>query len=87
MTDLGYVNLLYSGGLILTGLFFCSVNQTLKNKLVSENVILLLAFACFSIFNIMESYTYSVLSNCLLLFLVSVVYPYEQQTNVIERGK
>lgn len=74
VTDLGYINLLYSGGAVLTVLFFAGINRILKIPEVTSNIVLVFVFACFSVFNIMESYTYSVLSNCFLLFLSQVVY-------------
>lgn len=74
-TDLGYVYVLYDGGIILAGLFFVGVNKLLKMHPIKSDIVLSLAFACFSIFNIMEAYTYSVLSNAMLLFLAYVIYP------------
>lgn len=73
-TDLGYVHILYDGGAILAVLFFVGVNRMLKLSFVEKDIVLLLIFASFSIFNIMESYTYSVLSNCFLLYLSHVIY-------------
>ena len=74
-TDLGYVYILYDGGILLAWLFFWGVNKLLKTRLIQSDIVLCLAFACFSIFNIMEAYTYSVLSNAMLLYLAYIVYP------------
>lgn len=74
-TDLGYIFILYDGGIILATLFFAGINKLMKTKFLRSDVLLCIAFACLSVFNIMETYTYSVLSNPLLLYLSCVVYP------------
>lgn len=73
-TDLGYVYILYSGGLILSVLFFLGVQRLLKLKSARKQTIVRLAYACVAIINIMEHTGYSVLSNGLLLYLSRVIY-------------
>lgn len=79
-TDLGLVYLLYNSGLFMTVLFFVATHKLLNLKIMGTEVTLQWAFACLSVFNILEHTTYSVISNGLLLFLVYVLYPKMQRT-------
>lgn len=74
-TDLGYVYILYSAGLIMSVLFFVGVSKVLRVKRLREDRVLLWAFICLAVFNMIEHYAYSVLSNGLLLYLSYAVYP------------
>lgn len=74
-TDLGFIYILYDGGIILSMLFFAGIIKLLALKKMRNETVLHIAFICLAMFNLLESYTYSVLSNGLLLYLAYVVFP------------
>lgn len=78
-TDLGYVYILYSGGVVITTLFFCGIHQLLKLDEYRKKTILRWAFACMAVVNMMEHTGYSVISNSLLLYLVRVIYKRQEK--------
>ena len=76
-TDLGYVYIIYNGGVILATLFFVGIN-VLVGKLRKRNEkVLLWALSLMAVFAILEHSVFSVLTNGLLLFLRDVIYPEE----------
>lgn len=74
-TDLGYVYIIYNGGVILAALFFIGINVLVSKLRKRNEKVLLWGLSTLAVFAILEHSIFSVLTNGLLLFLRDVVYP------------
>ena len=89
-TDLGYIQIIYSGGLVVAAVYAVGIaRMTAKLRKRNEKV-LLWALSCFAVFTILEHSVFSVLTNGLLMYLRDAFYPQsnaqEPQDNTNQLG-
>lgn len=76
VTDFGYINIMYSYGIISLICFLLAWTSLIKKIVLNNYVIEALVLVFYSIYTLSEAYTASILMNVSLMLFVLLIYPH-----------